>query len=79
MNETFEILHYASCLNAGFGLDFNDFTLQEQDLISYACSKIKQKNEENKTNIWIKFLSKGFSNLGKGLNAIGKIIGKKKL
>ena len=70
-------MHYASCLNAGFNLDLNDFTIQEQDLISYAELKIKQKNEELKSEFWLKFFQKAFKNMGKGLNAIAKIIAKK--
>lgn len=70
--ETAEIMHYVSLLNAGFSLDYNDFSLTEQQAITYAFQKLKGKKEKEENKAWIKFFKGGFE-------AVCKTIAKKKL
>jgi hypothetical protein len=64
-DDVWEIIHCARCLIAGFNLDFNEFTLAEQDMILYTVNGIKNKQKEEDIKGWMKFLTKGFNSVCK--------------
>lgn len=52
-------------------LDYNDFTIEEQQLINYTVEEFKNKDKQGDLKLWTKFLRKGF-------NSVCKTIAKKK-
>ncbi len=63
-------MHYAGLLQAGFKLDYNDFTILEQKYITYAYNKIKYSNKDKEIKLWADFFKKGFEAVCKQISRI---------
>lgn len=59
------MFHYAKCLISGFNLNIDDFTLEEQDAITFAVNQIKTKEENEKTKGWSGFFAKAVNKINK--------------